>query len=245
MPRLAVITLAVFAATASAAAEPVRFNRDVRPILSDKCFRCHGPDAAAVQGDLRLDLRDSALKEHDGHAAVVPGKPQASELVTRIATTNADERMPPADSELVLTDAERDVLQRWIVEGAEYEPHWAFVPPKKAAPPTVKNDAWIRNPIDAFVLARLEQEKWSPSPEADAETLCRRLYLDLTGIPPTPQEVHDFVQSIKPRPLVAKPDRDQRSRLYGYSGNGLPCVSGANGSAAMPSRKISDMNTPA
>jgi hypothetical protein len=226
MPRLVLLTLAVLAAMSSpAAAESsdmpsrIGFNRDVRPILSDKCFRCHGPDAASRAADLRLDVREAVTAIRDGHAAVVPGKPEASELFKRITTADTDTRMPPADSELVLTAAEREVLRRWIAEGAEYEPHWAFVPPHKAAPPKVQNAAWVRNPIDAFVLARLEREKLSPSPEADAATLCRRLHLDLTGIPPTPEQVAKFVREFSPSPRLPHSPSGSEERESGRAGD--------------------------
>ena len=176
------------------AADPVNFNRDVRPILSDKCFTCHGPDAKHVEGDLRLDLHDSAARlDEEGHAAVVPGKPEASELVRRIISDDPDERMPPEQSNKKLSPAEKELLTRWIAEGAEYKGHWAFLAPTGHVPPPVQGlGDRIQNPIDAFVVARLQKEGLAMAPEADKATLIRRVSLDLTGLPPTPAEVETF-----------------------------------------------------
>ena len=216
MLRLLAITITVLiGAASSSAAEPVRFNRDVRPILSDKCFRCHGPDSAARQGDLRLDQRAEALVERDGHRPLVPGDARASTVYQRITSADDAERMPPPESELTLSDAERDVLRRWIGEGAVYEPHWSFTPPQSPVVPQPKNLAWIKNPIDAFVLERLEREGLQPSPEADPETLCRRLHLDLTGLPPTPTELKDFVNSYSPSPPLPLSPSDSEEKESG------------------------------
>ena len=169
------------------------FSREVRPILSDKCFACHGPDAKARKAGLRLDGRQHAL--HGGKSelpALVPGKPEESEVFIRITSSDTDEVMPPADSPKKLTPAQIDTLRRWIAAGAPYEEHWAFVPPVRPALPAVRNAAWSRNPIDHFVLQRLEREGLEPSPAAGAETLCRRLHLDLVGLPPAPAEVAAF-----------------------------------------------------
>jgi hypothetical protein len=183
-----------------AAAEPIEFNRDVRPILSDKCFRCHGPDSASRQGDLRLDRREDAITERDGHAAIVPGKAEQSVAFLRILSADETERMPPVDSGLVVTPAERETLRRWIAAGAKYESHWSLITPEPSQLPPVKQQAWPRNAIDRFVLAKLEQEGLRPSPEADAATLCRRLHLDLTGLPPTPETVEEFVRDYAASP---------------------------------------------
>jgi len=191
--RIALAVAYVVIATASAArcAEPVSFSYDVLPILSDKCFHCHGPDPKHREADLRLDDRDAALE----HKAFVPGKSGESELVRRMLSTDADEQMPPPSSNRKLTKAQIDILRRWIDQGAPWGKHWAFEAPTRPEPPKVKTADWARNPIDAFVLARLEKEGLKPSGEADAATLCRRLYLDLTGLPPTPEEVDAFVSS--------------------------------------------------
>jgi hypothetical protein len=174
--------------------EPLRFNRDIRPILSDNCFSCHGPDAAHRQAGLRLDLRDEAIKPAEsGDTAIVPGKPTASMLVMRIESTDAGESMPPPKSHKRLSPAQKERLKRWIAEGAEYESHWAFAPIVNAALPAVKQSTWVRTPIDRFILARLEQARLMPSPEADRETLLRRLALDLTGLPPTLSELELYL----------------------------------------------------
>ncbi|MFZ2279865.1 MAG: DUF1553 domain-containing protein [Prosthecobacter sp.] len=165
------------------------FNRDIRPILSNKCFRCHGFDEKGRKGDLRLDKREDAVASRDGKSAIVPGKPLESELIHRISTTDADDIMPPPDSKLSLSDEEKNTLRRWIAEGAEYEAHWSLIPPASATPPEVKQANWPRNEIDRFILARLEKEGMTPSPEAARETLLRRVSFDLTGLPPTLQEM--------------------------------------------------------
>lgn len=176
---------------ASVAPTPPDFEREVRPILADNCFKCHGMDKAEHR--LRLDLREAALKGgKSGYPAIVPGKPEDSELVERITSTDDDDRMPPADSHKSLTAAQIQTLVRWVKSGAVYQPHWAFVAPVRPALPRVRNRRWARNPIDRFVLAQLEAEKLSPSPPADGVTLCRRLYLDLVGLPPTPIEADAF-----------------------------------------------------
>ena len=171
------------------------FTSDVRPLLSRNCFKCHGPDEGSRKSGLRLDVRDAALKPaKSGATALVPGKPAESELVKRIFTTDADEVMPPPSTKHQLTSAEKETLKQWIAAGAEYKQHWAFVLPVQTALPKLsKLKAQSSNPIDAFVLARLEKEKLSPSPPADRYTLVRRVYLDLIGLPPTPEEADAFV----------------------------------------------------
>ncbi|HEY1050102.1 MAG TPA: DUF1553 domain-containing protein [Prosthecobacter sp.] len=165
----------------------IRFNRDVRPILSNKCFRCHGFDEKSREADLRLDERGGALTAR----AIVPGKPEDSGLVHRIDTTDADDLMPPPKSNQTLSAAERGILRRWIAEGAEYEAHWSLIPPHSPALPPVRNKAWPRNEIDRFILARLEREKLTPAAEAAPETLLRRVSFDLTGLPPTLEDLSD------------------------------------------------------
>jgi len=175
--------------TASADDTQLRFNRDIRPILSNKCFRCHGFDEKGRKGDLRLDKREDAVATHDGKPAIVPGKPQESALLQRITTSDSDDVMPPPDSKLSLSDEEKNVLRRWIAEGAEYEAHWSLIPPASASLPKVKQANWPRNEIDRFILDRLEKESMTPSPEATREALLRRVSFDLTGLPPTLQEM--------------------------------------------------------
>ena len=174
------------------------FNRDVRPILAAKCFACHGPDEEAREADLRLDDRDSALE----YEALVPGKSGDSELMVRVLAKD-DSRMPPVESGESLTDEEVAVLKAWIDAGAGYEQHWAFVPPQKPTPPDLNNlpqelGEWNAHPIDRFVLQRLLQNGKRPAPPADRYTLVRRLYLDLTGLPPTPEQADEFVNSKDP-----------------------------------------------
>ncbi len=194
------------AAHGLSAAEAVSFNRDVLPILSDNCFACHGPDAKQAKGGLRLDLRDSATKPaKSGEIAVVPGKPSASALVKRIETKVADDLMPPADSHKQLSAAQKEVLKRWVEAGAKYEAHWAFVPPRREGDTLVPDKSALKGdksvpftPIDRFVLARLAQEKLKPSSEAAKHTLIRRVSYDLTGLPPTPEEVGAFLADSSP-----------------------------------------------
>ncbi len=181
-------------------AEPAApdFQREVRPILSRQCFACHGPDEHSRKGKLRLDLRDSALAPaKSGKRALVPGKPDASELVRRITSTDHNKVMPPPETKKELTAAEVDTLRRWIAAGADYEPHWAFIKPKQAPLPKVKQTAWPQNAIDHFILTRLEKGGLKPSAPADDYTLVRRLYLDLIGLPPTPEEADAFVKSVQ------------------------------------------------
>jgi len=172
----------------SAAPAPLDFNRDIRRILSENCFQCHGPDAGGGKPGkkaLRLDLPDAAKAVRDGHAAIVPGHPEQSEVMRRIASNDPDDRMPPPDSGKSLSAADRATLAEWIRQGAAYSRHWAYVPPERPPVPQVAAGSWPRNAIDRFILARLEQEGLKPAPEADAQALERRASLDLTGLPPT------------------------------------------------------------
>jgi hypothetical protein len=172
----------------------IDFSRDIRPILSDTCFKCHGPDAEQRQADLRLDTRDGLFRNLDGVKVISPGNLKQSELVKRIDSTDPDEQMPPPDSGRALTAKQRDMIRKWVQQGAEWKQHWAFVVPKRPALPTkLSRDKWPRNPIDSFVLARLDREGLHPSPDADRRTLIRRVTLDLTGLPPTPEEVAAFL----------------------------------------------------
>ncbi|MGB6041793.1 MAG: DUF1549 domain-containing protein, partial [Pirellulales bacterium] len=171
---------------------PVDFGRDVRPILAEHCFACHGPDANKREAELRLDVRDSAVESE----AIVPGDASASELVRRINEQDPDEIMPPPETKKPLTAAQKDKLQRWIAAGAQYSEHWAFVAPRRPELPAVSDTTWPRGDIDRFILARLEKEGLPPSPTADPRTLIRRLSFDLTGLPPTPNEVKQFEADI-------------------------------------------------
>ncbi|MFN0054671.1 MAG: c-type cytochrome domain-containing protein, partial [Planctomycetales bacterium] len=175
------------AAEPSGAAAPVDYNRQIRPLLSNLCFRCHGPDANERQSGLRLDVRDQALEPAEsGKRAIVPGKPEQSRLLDRIFSTDPGEVMPPPETNKTLSDADKELLKRWIAEGAQYREHWAFVPPRRPPEPPVTQRGWAKNAIDRFILARLEQSGLRPSPQADRATLIRRVTLDLTGLPPTP-----------------------------------------------------------
>jgi hypothetical protein len=186
--------LALASAAGTFAADQIDFLRDVRPILATHCFKCHGPDESARKSGLRLDIRDSALKAaKSGKIAVVPNDSKTSELVRRIQTTDQDDLMPPPAAKLPLTDAQKEILAKWVSAGAEYKPHWAFAAPRQSPLPTVRDSAWPRNEIDYFVLARLEREGLAPSPKADKYALIRRVYLDLIGLPPTPEQVDAFV----------------------------------------------------
>ncbi|HEY1785759.1 MAG TPA: PSD1 and planctomycete cytochrome C domain-containing protein [Pirellulales bacterium] len=200
------------------AAEPgsVDFARDVRPILGRHCFKCHGPDDAGRQASLRLDRREAAMAAAEsGAIAIVTGKPLESELIRRTASDKADEVMPPPEAKNPLSAAERETLSRWIAEGAEYKPHWAFVAPVQAVPPPVSHRDWPRNPIDHFVLARLERDGLAPAPPADKYMLVRRVYLDLIGLPPTPEEVDRFVGDTAPDAYEQLVDRLLASPHYG------------------------------
>jgi hypothetical protein len=189
----------------------VEFNRDIRPILSENCNQCHGPDKNKRKAKLRLDQRDSALSI----GAIVPGKPDESELVARIQSTDAEEVMPPPSSHKTLTPAQKKLLEKWIAEGAEYQPHWAYAPLHRPMVPAVKKTAWAHNPVDAFILAGLEARGIKPSPEANRPTLIRRLSLDITGLPPTPEEVQDFALDMEPDAYERLVDRLLRSPHYG------------------------------
>jgi hypothetical protein len=189
------LPLVLVAAGLARAAEPaLDFNRDVRPILSDRCFSCHGPDGEDRQAGLRLDLHETATAELDsGMTAVVPRDLATSELIARITSTDPDVVMPPPRLNKPITPAEAEILKRWIAEGAEYRGHWAFERLERPAVPEVKDTAWVKTPIDRFILARLEQEGLTPNPEAPRVTLARRLALDLTGLPPEPAAVDAFL----------------------------------------------------
>ena len=168
--------------------ERVDFRRDIRPLLSDACFHCHGPDEESQEAGLRLDLAAEATE-----SAIVPGDPDDSEVMARILSTDQDEVMPPPQSGKSLTKDQIELIRRWIEQGAKYEQHWAFVKPARPSVPPSQQTQWVTNPIDAFVWKRLAQEGIRPSPRADKATLLRRLHLDLIGLPPTPEQVDAFL----------------------------------------------------
>jgi cytochrome c553 len=217
MPNSSAIVVAGLWAIASLAsgADQVDFNRDIRPILANNCFTCHGPDEKKRQASLRLDRYEIAIADRDGTRAIVPGNPQASALVQRIASSDADERMPPAETGKKLTPQQIETLTRWIKQGAKYSPHWAYVKPIRPPVPPVANRAWPHNAVDSFILARLEHEGLGPSPEADRYVLVRRLSLDLTGLPPTIEEVDRFVGDKSPDAYEKVVDRLLASEAFG------------------------------
>jgi hypothetical protein len=205
-------------ATSSPAAElsaEVRFNRDIRPIMSDTCFKCHGP--GVHKANLRLDLREEALKAAEsGETPIVPGNPEKSDAIRRVFSADADEIMPPANSRKTLTPEQKQTLRRWVEQGAVYEKHWSFQTPVKAEPPKV-DAATVRvlNPIDAFVADRLRQDGLKMSPEADRPTLIRRVAFTLTGLPPTPHEVDEYLADQSPDAYEKMVDRYLASERFG------------------------------
>lgn len=192
--RCLLALLVTLAAVGPLAGAPVEFNRDIRPILAENCFYCHGQDANKRQAELRLDVRDDAVRAK----AIVPGDVAASEFVRRIHTSAADEQMPPPDSNRRLSPEQKKLLEQWIAEGAIYQSHWAFIAPMRPALPEIENGQRARNPLDRFVLAKLDAVGLTPSPPADRATLIKRLSADLTGLPPVPAEVDTFVADASP-----------------------------------------------
>ncbi|MCA9223706.1 MAG: DUF1549 domain-containing protein, partial [Planctomycetales bacterium] len=192
----------------------LEYNRDVRPILAEYCFACHGPDSAARKADLRLDQREAAID----FGAIVPGKPDESEVVARLFTDDADLVMPPRETKKSLSPAQKELLKRWVAAGAEYQPHWSFIPPERHEPPAVKNQAWVKNFIDQFVLAELEQHGLEPAAEAEPHALFRRIHLDITGLPPNPKDTAEFTADYAQRgdaALSAWIDRLMNSSAWG------------------------------
>ena len=201
--------------------ESVQFNRDIRPLLAENCFTCHGPDAHERQADLRLDTESGLRTQLDGTSVVVPGKPAESELYLRVTSNDADRRMPPPDARNELSAAQQETLKRWIAAGAEYQAHWSYVQPNRPKLPVVADATWPRTAIDHFVLARLETVGVRPAPEADSITLARRLHLDLLGLPPAPDVVDQYTSSTKPAAyerlvdeLLASPHFGERMAMY-------------------------------
>jgi len=202
------------------AAEPVdskvEFNRDIRPILSDVCFQCHGPDKNQRKADLRLDVKEDVYKDRGGYALVTPGKLDDSELYARLIDTDEKQRMPPPNALRQLTKSEIDLFKRWIEQGGEWQGHWAYIKPDRPIPPNIADDrGFIRNEIDRFVLQKLQEKGLAPAPEADRVTLIRRLSFDLTGLPPTPQEVEAFVNDKRDNAYSELVDRLLASPHFG------------------------------
>ncbi|MFO0985008.1 MAG: PSD1 and planctomycete cytochrome C domain-containing protein [Planctomycetota bacterium] len=203
--------LLLHATALAAGPRKLEFNRDVRPILSDNCFPCHGPDRNARKAKLRLDVREEALKKE----AFVPGNADASELVRRIFTDDDHDHMPPARSLRKLTAAQKDMLREWVAQGAEYQPHWAYIAPTRPPVPAVEHARWLQNPIDAFIIGKLEEQGIEPSPAADRATLARRVSLDLVGLPPSIAEVDQLASAASDRAYEELVDRLLASPHYG------------------------------
>jgi hypothetical protein len=213
----AVIALVSSLALVSSAADPpLSFNRDIRPILSDRCFQCHGPDEKQRQGELRLDTPDGLTAKRDSGFVIVSGKPDESQLWRRIASTDPNERMPPPDSGKKLSEPEIATLRAWLLQGAKWEKHWSFLPVERPPLPPIRNpQSAIRSALDPFILARLEEENLAPSGEADQNTILRRVTLDLTGLPPTPEEIAAFIADQSPDAYERAVDRLLASPRYG------------------------------
>ena len=212
-PVAAVALLLAFRPCAAAGPD---FAREVRPVLSNRCFKCHGPDADHQEAGLRFDLREAALAVLDsGERAIVPGRPDDSGVIARITSTDPDLVMPPPHTKVILTADEKRILTEWIAAGAEYSVHWAFVKPERPSLAVEENDRWARNDIDHLVGSRLRHEGLGPSPEADRATLCRRVHLDLVGLPPTPAELDSFLADESPDAYDRLVDRLLASPRYG------------------------------
>jgi len=194
-----------------AGGEEIKFNRDVRPILAENCFVCHGPDKNNRKGKLRLDVREVALER----GAIVPGKPGESKLVANIFSTDPEETMPPPKSHKTLSGEQKELLRRWVAAGAKYEPHWAYIKPERFPIPSTQRPGWVRTPVDAFIMHTLELKGIQPSREADRATLLRRLSLDLVGLPPTLEEVQAFVEDKRPDAYARQVERLLASPHFG------------------------------
>lgn len=214
-PVVALLASLAIPIGAAAGDSAVDFNREISSILSDNCFACHGPDENKRKAGRRLDTREGIFATNEGVTAVVPGKSEASALIQRAISHDPDEVMPPPKSGKQLTPAQIEKLRHWIDQGAAWQGHWAFERPILPATPAVSNAAWVRNPVDAFVLERLEKEKLAPQTEAEARTLIRRLSLDLRGLPPTPEEVEAFLADHDAGAYSALVDRLLTSPHYG------------------------------
>ena len=211
---LGLVALA-FGSSSPAGDDPVRFGRDIRPILSDNCFACHGPDVSKRQVSLHLDTKEGIFGDRGGYHLIVPGDLDNSRLYQRISAEAAAKRMPPPWYDRHLTAEQIDLIRRWIEQSAIYEGHWAFIPPSRPRLPKVENGEWPKNPIDYFVVHRLEQEGLTPSVEAARRTVIRRVSLDLTGLPPTPEEVTAFVNDPSENAYEKVVDRLLASERYG------------------------------
>jgi len=214
--RIAAFALALFLLLAAPlSAQIVEFNRDIRPILSDKCYTCHGPDKARRLTKLRFDVEADAKQDLGGRFAIFPGAAAKSEMLRRITAADPARRMPPVASGRTLTGREIQLIERWVEQGARWDNHWSFTAPTRAPLPDLKNTTWARNEIDFFVLNRLQTEGHIPAPEADRTTLIRRVSLDLTGLPPTPDEVDAFLNDRSRNAYEKVVDRLLASPRYG------------------------------
>src|ERR1700693_2141709 len=208
------LSLVLLTISAAAADSPVRFNRDIRPIMSDTCFRCHGPDQRARMAGLRLDIREEALRTtKSGVTPIVPGQPEQSAIIQRVFAQNPAKIMPPQFARKELTAAQKETIRRWVAEGAPYEKHWSYEAVMRPPAPEIKG-AKINNPIDAFIQERLQREGLQPSPEADRRTLLRRVTFDLNGVPPTPEEMRAFLADKSPNAYERAVDRLLDSPRY-------------------------------
>ena len=213
LKRQIILALSLTCCLNSTLGQPVDFESQIKPLLSDRCFTCHGPDEKTRKADLRLYSQEGAMAKLDDNLAVImPGKPEASELYNRLITKDADELMPPPESNLALSDKEKELIRRWIVEGAEWKEHWAFAPVNKPTLPKPIQSNWPKNEIDHFTLAKMESAKINPSPEAKREKLIRRLSFDLTGMPPELDEIDRFINDESPNAYEQVVDR-----LLGHS----------------------------
>jgi mono/diheme cytochrome c family protein len=215
---LLLLLLGLDARAGEAPDQPIDFNREIRPILSNRCYACHGPDAGKRKGvskPLRLDVEAGAFADLGGYTAIVRGKPDESELIQRVRSDDPDEVMPPPKHGQKLPAVEVDRLVRWVAQGASYAKHWAYARPTRPVMPEVKAANWPKNAIDRFILARIERQGLKPSPEADRNTLIRRLSLDLTGLPPTPDEVDAYARDAAPDAYEKLVDRLLAKPTYG------------------------------
>jgi len=213
--RIIFLSLILPQAITSGIAEEISFNRDVRPILSANCFSCHGPDKKARKATLRLDTREGALFDLGGYRAIEPGKPDDSELILRIESDDPEDIMPPPNSGHELTQEDRKTLRQWISVGGEYQTHWSFERPVKAPLPKTEQKGWTLRPLDHFILKRLEANGLSPSKDADRHHWIRRVSLDLTGLPPTPEEADAFAADKSENAHKKVVDRLLGSEAYG------------------------------
>ncbi|MDX1952308.1 MAG: DUF1549 domain-containing protein, partial [Verrucomicrobiota bacterium] len=213
---LLLFCLAVPSLLAAAPSKKIDYNRDIRPILAENCFSCHGPDSASRKAGLRLDSFEAATAARkDALPAIIPGKPDESETIKRVFTSDEDDIMPPAKSKKALKPEDKEKLRQWIAEGAEYQLHWSLLPPSRPPVPEVRQSGWVENPIDHFVLARLEKEGLKPNEEADRRTLARRVTLDLTGLPPSPTLLETFLKDKAPGAYERLVDQLLSSKHFG------------------------------